>query len=83
MSTQVEDHPTHHARPVDIEVNGKQVTMPDREATGAQIKAHADVPDTETLFEIIGGEDRRIDDDQLVHLHEGMRFESGPDGTVS
>ena len=83
MSAQVEEHPVHHQHPVVIVVNDTRVTMPDQEATGAQIKATAEVPAGENLFEIVGGQERPIGDNEVIHLHEGETFESGPDGTVS
>jgi hypothetical protein len=84
VSAELLEQADHKPHPVEIVVNGHPVMMPDREATGAQIRALGQVPAGEVLFEILGGgHEKRIDDTDVVHLHEGLVFESGPDGGVS
>jgi hypothetical protein len=84
MSAELLEQTDRKPHPVEIVVNGHPVMMPDRTTTGAEIKAAAHVPDGEVLFEILGGgHEKRIEDNEVVHLHPGMAFESSPDGGVS
>ena len=74
----------HHGQAVTILVNNISVTMPRRNASGAQIKERAGVPSNETLFFLSHGEEEvPVADDEVLHLSEGERFETGPDGGVS
>lgn len=70
--------------PVQILVNGHDVTMPDRTATVRDVRAVGGVPDGEHLYLASGGRDRRLDNlDEVLNLHPKMAFESSPDGGVS
>jgi hypothetical protein len=84
MSAELLEQTDPKPHPVEIVVNGHPVMMPDLDTTGAQIRTLGQVPAEEILFEILGGgHEKRIDDTDVVHLHEGMVFESSPDGGVS
>lgn len=69
---------------VTISVNNKPVTLPRRNASGGEIKEMASVPAHETLF-FLGhdGGETPVADDEVLHLSERERFETGPDGGVS
>lgn len=74
----------HHRHAVTIIVNNQPVTMPERDASGAQIKERAGVPVNETLFFLSHGQEEiPVADDEVLHLSDGDRFETGPDGGVS
>jgi hypothetical protein len=64
-------------------VNGHKVETTESELTGAQIKALGGVPSGETLFLKHGNVDDAIADERVVHMRNGMKFESAPDGGVS
>lgn len=54
-----------------IFVNNRSVTMPDDHATGAEIKAAADIPPDFKLYDEKG---REIASDKKVKLKDGDRF---------
>jgi hypothetical protein len=83
MSAEPLEHNSRKPHPVDIVVNGTTVTMPDDEASGAEIKEAGKVATGETLYLITGDHERSVGDDEVVRLHEHMKFESSPDGGVS
>lgn len=75
---------SHDPKTIEITINGTTYTTTELEMTGAQIKALGHVPETEALFLKRGeGHEERIEDDQVVKLHNHEGFESGPDGGVS
>lgn len=66
--------PGGHGEPrseVTITVNNRPVTMPEKHATGAEIKSAAGVPANFKLYDDKGHE---IADDKRVNLKEGDRF---------
>jgi hypothetical protein len=69
---------------VTIVVNTTTVQLP-KKTTGAAIRAAGHVPAEETLYRVDGkpGGDDPIGDGDVVHLKDGDRFESSPDGGVS
>jgi hypothetical protein len=66
---------------VTIIVNNRDVTLEDREVTGAEIKQAAEVPTDFQLFREHGDRLEQIADDQAikVHEHEKFRAVSGQD----
>lgn len=69
MSQESDD--ASHRKDVLILVNNREVQMPSHEATGAEIKRHADVPHD---FKLYGPEGEPIGDAKHVELHERERF---------
>ena len=63
--------PKPEPKPVVILVNRREVELPDRDTTGAEIKALAGVPPHFKLFDHKGNE---IADDAPVHVHPRERF---------
>ena len=61
-------------RPVTITVNNRTVEMPDRDATGAEIKQRAGIPPEFQLFREHGSKLEAVGDADLIKLHEGERF---------
>ena len=57
--------------PVSIKVNNREVTVPDRDVTGGQIKQAADVPAT---FKLFGPKGDEIANDQRLRVHNNERF---------
>ncbi len=68
------DDKTPKPKPVTIEVNNRTVQMPDREATGADIKHHAQVPAEFMLYREQGGKLEPVADDTTIKLHDNERF---------
>lgn len=69
---------------IEITINGTQFQVTEREMTGAQLKELGRVPAGEALFLKHGqGIEQRIEDGQIVKLHNRQAFESAPDGSVS
>jgi Multiubiquitin len=66
---------------ITISVNNREVTLGDREATGAQIKDAAGVPADFQLFLEHGNRLEAIGDDQILklHKHQSFRAVSGQD----
>lgn len=62
-------HPKDH--PVTIQVNRRDVVVPDDNVTGLQIKGAAQVPDTFKLFDPKGDE---VANDATIHVHTNERF---------
>ena len=60
-----------HKKGILIYVNNREVPMPADEATGAEIKRHAEVPED---FKLYGPEGELIGDAKHVKLHERERF---------
>jgi hypothetical protein len=65
---------TEKAKSVTIIVNNRSVEMPDREATGSEIKQAAGVPSDFALFREHGGNLEPVADDETLKLHEHERF---------
>jgi hypothetical protein len=61
-------------KPVTIFVNNREVEMPDRDATGSDIKRRAGVPPEFQLFREHGNKLEPVGDDEETKLHEGERF---------
>ena len=68
-------------RDFQIQIDRVHYTVTQRELTGAQIRQ---VPPTpigrdRDLFEVVpGGQDRKIDDADVVEIHNGQRFFTAP-----
>lgn len=61
----------HKPHPVSIKVNNRDVTVPDRDVTGGEIKQAADVPPT---FKLFGPKGDEVANDQHVRVHNNERF---------
>lgn len=59
---------------VDIFVNNREVTLPDRDVTGAEIKAAAGVPPEFQLFAERGSNLDSVGDDEEIKVRKGQRF---------
>jgi Multiubiquitin len=59
---------------VNVFVNNREVTLPDDEVTGAQIKAAADVPLDFQLFVEHGSNLDLVDNDDEIKVHNKQRF---------
>jgi hypothetical protein len=66
-----------------IFINGHKFDVASHSFTGKQLKQLGNVPDNETLYLKVHGEERRIADDEVVELKSGEHFVSAPDGGVS
>jgi hypothetical protein len=66
-------------KPITIFVNNRTVALPDRDATGREIKAAAEVPPDFTLYLERGGNLTEVGDDETLKLleHELFRAVSG------
>ena len=62
------------AKTVSVFVNNREVTLPDREVTGAEIKAAAGVPQEFQLFAERGSNLDPIGDDATIKAHNAQRF---------
>lgn len=62
---------SRHEHGVLIYVNNREVRMPGKEATGAEIKAQAGVPQD---FKLYGPGGEPIGDGRHIELREGERF---------
>jgi hypothetical protein len=60
--------------PVTIVVNNREIEMPDREATGAEIKTAAEIAIEFSLFHVHGSKLEPVADDETVKLHEKQQF---------
>jgi hypothetical protein len=73
-------HPGNGPKGIEIEVNGKTVTMPDKDATGAAIKAAAIAQGVaiQSNFvlqqELANGSSKVIGDTDVVKIHNKMSF---------
>jgi hypothetical protein len=65
------EHAKPNQKPIVITVNRREVQIPDRDTTGAEIKAAAEVPPDFMLFDPHGSE---IADGTVVHVHPHERF---------
>jgi hypothetical protein len=68
-----DDKPPDHER-VMIVVNNRDVEMPSRDATGAQIKHQANVPAEFILYREQGSKLDPVADDETIRLHDNERF---------
>jgi hypothetical protein len=68
---------------IHIIIDKREYTVHDEEMTGAALKALAGIPAGNLLFlEVPGpGEDQQIQNDTIVHLHDGEHFYDMPPGT--
>jgi hypothetical protein len=64
-------------REVEILVNKRAVVVQAR-TSGAAIKAAAGVPADDELFRIEGSKEIKVEDDQLIEVHDGERFVATP-----
>jgi hypothetical protein len=74
VTSETPDDNTPKPKPVTIEVNNRTVQMPDREATGTEIKHHAQVPAEFMLYREHGGKLEPVADDETIKLHDNERF---------
>lgn len=67
---------------VTILISDREYHVQVEEMTGLQLKELAGIPSTNILYrEIRGpGEDEKIDNDTVVHLHSGDKFYDMPPG---
>jgi hypothetical protein len=72
----------HTKTVVNIVINQHHYKAPAAEITGAELKQLASIPAANLLFrEVRGpGEDELIQDDKVVHLHDGDLFYDMPQG---
>lgn len=61
-------------KPITIFVNNRAIELPERDATGREIKAAAEVPADFTLYLEHGANLTEVGDDEIVKLHEHERF---------
>lgn len=59
---------------VTVYVNNREVVLPDRNGTGAEIKAAAEVPADFQLYVEHGNKLELITDDQEIKVHAKQRF---------
>ncbi|MGA3361623.1 MAG: multiubiquitin domain-containing protein [Solirubrobacteraceae bacterium] len=69
-----DDERGKHPKPVMITVNNRPVEMPTDDATGAEIKQHAEVPADFHLYSEHGQKLEPVGDDEQLELHDGERF---------
>jgi hypothetical protein len=65
------DDEKHQEQPIVISVDGKDVQLPGREATGLQIKQLAGIPDEVELY---GPKDQLVADEATLEVHNGEKF---------
>jgi len=80
MDTQASDV---GSRAVEVFVNDKKVVFESDRATGAQIKAKADVPPDYSLYQRSEGRNEPIRDTEEVELKDGEHFFTRPPSNVS
>jgi hypothetical protein len=71
----------NHPPNLRIKIDRKEYTVHDRRMTGAELRSvpTPPIPTDRDLFEVVpGGSDRKIDDDTVVEIHDGLRFISVP-----
>jgi hypothetical protein len=73
-ATKPPDEKPPKPKAVTIVVNNRDVEMPDRDATGAQIKLQAGIPADFMLYREHGGGLEPVADDDAMKLHENERF---------
>jgi len=73
------DHPEPHSFEINIDKHDYKVTL--RHMTGTQLR-HVPTPPIgpdRDLFEVVpGGSDRKIGDEELVEIRNGLRFFTAP-----
>lgn len=82
MEQQTQAHEPH-GRPeaVQILIDRKHYVAPKEEMTGVEIRQIPDpdiAADRDLWLEVPHGDDDRIEDNQTVHLHNGMKFYTAP-----
>jgi hypothetical protein len=67
---------------INIKIDHKHYQVHARQMTGIELKRLAEVPDTNLLFrEVRGpGDDEQVQDETVVHLHDGDEFYDMPPG---
>jgi hypothetical protein len=67
---------------INIQINHKHYQVHQQEITGAELKELAGIPDANLLFrEVHGpGDDEQIQNETVVHLHNGEQFYDMPPG---
>ena len=67
---------------INIKIDHKHYQVHVREITGAELKHVAGIPETNLLFrEVHGpGDDEQIQNETVVHLHDGDEFYDMPPG---
>lgn len=68
---------------VNILINGKHYLFESNSATGREIKAKANIPDSYSLYLKHEGANEPVADDESVELHNGDHFFSRPPSNVS
>jgi hypothetical protein len=61
-------------KPVRILVNNREVTLPDRDVTGAQIKEAAGVPLDFKLYRHHGDQLELVDNEERIRIHAKQKF---------
>lgn len=75
-----EEMADHHA--FTMYVNNQPVLTEEHQLLGDAIKSLAGIPLDYSLYIIQGAETETIGDDQVVHIHEGIRFRAIPAATM-
>jgi hypothetical protein len=68
-------------RPYEIKIDRTDYKVPEHKRTGAQLRMVPTPPigADRDLFEVVpGGSDRKIEDNQEVTMHDGLRFFTAP-----
>lgn len=71
------------SKAIEIFVNDKKVSFDTNTATGAQIKAKAEVPSNYSLYLRSRGSNEPIGDGEEVELKDGQHFFTRPPSNVS
>lgn len=79
--------PSRSERPdrFNIQIDRQHYQVADKEMTGAAIRKvpPAPIPNDRDLFQVVpGGADRKIEDDDVVAIRNGLRFFTAP-GTIN
>lgn len=62
------------AKTVTVFVNNREVVLPDKEATGAEIKTAADIPLDFKLYVEHGNNLDPVDNNERIRVHQKERF---------
>jgi hypothetical protein len=79
-TTHEEHHHKHHHH-FEIQIDRKHYPVEKKELTGHELRhlPHPPIGPDRDLFEVIpGGSDRKIADDQIVEMRNGLRFFTAP-----
>ena len=69
---------SEHREQIEIIINGKAYIVGTDDMTGAQIKALANIPPGDLLYQIIGDHRREVADTDRLELHQDEKFVSVP-----